>query len=276
MAKEHLPSFASPPVSEVALAAQFEPISGLKAAHFGQLWARAKKRFPVVEEHQALGAKIERRGQSARPSRPKIQVVESAPSPRHWFVSADRRTLIQAQRDRFVRNWRRIEATDVYPRYAQSLKQEFASELLVFCEFLAAEGFAAPVFNQAEVTYVNRIATDQLDGRGAHEGLSVLRPLTQVPYEAEAFSFKYHKQIRVDEEFSGRLYVEAECALSEEQGTNGLVLTLTARGAPIGNPDSIDSVLSFLDVGRAEIVSTFAAITTPELHGRWGLEGSNG
>jgi hypothetical protein len=50
--------------------------------------------------------------------------------------------------------------------------------------------------------------------------------------------------------------------------------TLTARGRPLAS--SLDGVLGFLDLGRASIVRTFAALRTPAMHREWGASMANG
>jgi hypothetical protein len=65
----------------------------------------------------------------------------------------------------------------------------------------------------------------------------------------------------------GRLHVNLAPAVDMKTQTPIFVLTLTARGRPIG--DGVEGALSFLDLGREWIVRGFASLTTPEMHRMW-------
>ena len=53
-------AFANPPVMEVALSVQFDPIAGLRAAHLGHWWyTDLRPDFPIVDEQAALPATVE-------------------------------------------------------------------------------------------------------------------------------------------------------------------------------------------------------------------------
>jgi len=67
---------------------------------------------------------------------------------------------------------------------------------------------------------------------------------------------------------AGRLSVDVQPAFRTSDGKPILVMNLTARGAPKG--PSLNEVLQFFDVGRAEIVRSFAALTTKMMHDKWG------
>src|ERR1700677_2295877 len=96
-----LPDFGSPPVVEVAISLQFEPIDALHAAHLGLLWNvfRAKG-FSISEDHAELPSTTE---DFERKPRPKIGVRllafdDAPPLPRIWFLNGARDELIQIQR----------------------------------------------------------------------------------------------------------------------------------------------------------------------------------
>ncbi len=53
-----LPDFKQPPLSEVVLSLQFDPLDSLKAPLIGVLWNRFRKSLPEIEEHPPLPAVI--------------------------------------------------------------------------------------------------------------------------------------------------------------------------------------------------------------------------
>src|SRR5688572_24638999 len=114
-----LPEFQSPPVVEVALSILFEDWKGFRAAHVGLLWDRYFRReLPMTEDHPPVEPLIESADLRQRqPSLPKLEFVAEARF-RTWFRNDAGTELVQIQRDRFSRNWRKADDSDVYPRYA--------------------------------------------------------------------------------------------------------------------------------------------------------------
>ena len=49
------------------------------------------------------------------------------PAPRFWFVNESGNELVQVQRDRFIRNWRKTEGQPGYPSY-DNLREAFADD----------------------------------------------------------------------------------------------------------------------------------------------------
>ncbi len=49
------PSYLDPPVIEVVLSAQFEPLKQFGLPHFGRLWSKFQREFPLTEDRQAIG-----------------------------------------------------------------------------------------------------------------------------------------------------------------------------------------------------------------------------
>ncbi len=79
-----LPSFDRPPVAEVVLDVQHEPIIGLRAAHLGLLWERLNESgqdYSVLEEYLPFEPAIEHF--EPEPPRPpfEVRVVDNPPVP---------------------------------------------------------------------------------------------------------------------------------------------------------------------------------------------------
>lgn len=268
-----LPDFRRPPLTEVVLGVQFEPVAGFRSVHAGLFWDRIRESFPHVEERSPLPPVIERFG--GRPSRDlkvQWQVLETPPAPRYWFLNQKGDQLIQLQSDRFLHNWRKRGPNDSYPRY-ESIRESFKGELELFQAFLADEGLAQPEPNQCEVTYVNHILPDDVWERHGQLG-RVLTTFSGEPSddflaEPEDARLAARYLIAEDDEAPlGRLHISTKSGFQVSSGKPIIILELTARGQPGG--EGTEGVLQFLDLGREWIVRGFASITTPEMHELWG------
>lgn len=270
-----LPDFESPPVTEVALSVQFEPPPGLHAAHFGVVWLRFRDRFPHVQEHPPLERNFELLGEG--PQRPppfRLQVMDRPPVPRCWFINENGTELVQIQKDRFVRNWRKVGTGDEYPRY-EPIRDNFIADLKGLEDILLENGLGSLTPNQWEVTYVNHFFAEK-EFRSHSSVEDVIRPWTgqfsddflQSPEDTE-ISARF--LINDDTDTTrGRLHVNVRPAYRSrgEQPEPILVMTLTARGEPWG--DGRDGIRHGLDLGREYVVRGFVSLTTPQAHAIWG------
>ncbi len=76
-AELELPKYHKPPVVEVAIGVQFEPLSEMRTAHFGAFWKRVEEDYPSVEDQAPL---LEA---------PQPELLETPPLRRVWFSSAE-------------------------------------------------------------------------------------------------------------------------------------------------------------------------------------------
>jgi uncharacterized protein (TIGR04255 family) len=266
-----LPDFADPPVTEVALSVQFDPLTALRTPHLGLLWRRFRDRFRKTEEHLPLPPVIEKFGLLG-PAKLGVR-FEAIPSvPRCWFLNETGTELMQVQQDRFIHNWRKIGQGDEYPRY-EHIREMFKAELGTFCQFLAHEQLGDLVPNQCEVTYVNHIVSGKGWERHGQLGEVVTMWANHssdrfLPEPQDVnFTVRYLISDNVGNPI-GRLLVNIEPARRVVDDTPILVLQLTARGKPDG--EGIDGVLKFFDVGREWVVRGFASMTSPQAHQIWG------
>lgn len=268
-----LPDFADPPVVEVALCVQYEPLTALHTPAMGLLWREFRDRFPNVEEHAPLDPGIERFGVRApKKGGVRVQMMPKPPVPRCWFLNEAGTELIQVQQDRFLHNWRKVGQGENYPRY-ERVRDRFKHELTVFDSFVRREKLGELVATQCEITYVNHIVA----GRGweTHGQLGEVLRLF-VPKYSEAFLPEpedAHMAVRyvipgADGQPLGRLHVTMEPVYRREDDQPMFLLNLTARGRT--EEEGLDGVLAFLDVGREWVVRGFAAVTTPQMHKIWG------
>lgn len=262
------PDFDDPPVIEVVLSVQFEPLSLFATAQFGRLWEYYRDEFPKTEDKPALQQVIERFG--VRPPSFSIELgIEPRPL-RCWFKQKDETELIQVQQDRFVFNWKRGPSDVSYPRY-EYVRDRFINLFNLFQSFLKENELGKVVPNQIEITYVNHLLPGHEWSRhGQFERIfSVWSGHYSEPWtepEDTTFSCRYLITNKDDKPI-GRLHVSAEPRIRLEDNAPIVNLELTARGAP--EKEDLDGILSFLNLGREYIVRGFAAITTPEMHQLW-------
>lgn len=267
---EDLPNFRKPPLAETVLSLQFEPVVGLTTAHIGLLWNRLRKQLPVIEEHPPLPAMFEKFG---LPLAPPVEITfeEKPPMPRVWFLNQAGSELIQVQADRFIHNWRKMEGIDPYPRY-EPIRDKFRDEVAVLQAFLRDEKLGDLAVNQCEITYVNHIESCCVWERHgelekAFVMFSRLRSASFLP-EPEDVALRMRFVIPdTSGNPVGRLHAVVQPAWKRSDNSPILTLSLTARGAPMG--EGVDGAFSFFDLGREWIVKGFADLTTPEMQRMW-------
>ncbi|MGA2202965.1 MAG: TIGR04255 family protein [Terriglobales bacterium] len=270
--RPRLPDFRTPPVAEVALSLQFDPLHLLRTPHLGLLWEQYRESFPKFEEQAPLPPAVEWFGlPTSGVFAPQVELLTAPLMPRCLFISERGSELVQVQQDRFVFNWRKLKEDDSYPRY-EYVRAGFEKQLQVFQEFMAKENIGDLAPNQCEVTYVNQL----LSGHGwEHPGqLDKLVTVWRNEYsdqflmEPEDVRLAMRYVIRDGDKPIGRLHVNIEPRFSTIHRLPVIVITLTARGAP--PTKDLAGVFDFFDIGRKWIVSAFASITTNEMHRNWG------
>ena len=272
MTSRTLASFRKPPLHEVALSVQFESIPALTSAHIGLFWQDIRDRFPHAEDQIPLpGLAIERVG--SRPHQLQLEISQAPPHTRFWFMDADRRELVQIQRDRFIRNWRKTGEGDVYPRYEEHIRPRFCEDFNRFLKFVQTQGLGLVRPVQCEVAYFNHIRTDPSvwgSSEDMQNAFSIYKPipLEQLPINHESLQLRQSFTIVENDEFIGRLYIDI--APAEMESETVIRYHLTARGHPLES--TIDGVMGFLDLGRRVIVEYFELSTSPDMHRVWERE----
>lgn len=269
-----LPKFHNPPVTEVALAVQFESLTALRATQLSLLWQDVfRVRFPKIEEHPPRAPAFEEFG-IMRPKTIGVEIEHKFPVQRFWFLNEPETELIQVQQDRFIHNWRKRKGDEPYPHY-DSIRDTFMIELEKFRHFLSGEQIGELIPNQCEVTYVNHIV--QGEGWDRHGQFDQMFTVWASRYsdeflpEAETVRFLAQYLIPDSEKKEnqiGRLHINAQPGFHIIDNKPMIVLTLTARGRPLSG-EGTEGVLSFLNIGREWIVRGFTSITTQDMHKFW-------
>ncbi len=273
MGINQLPEFGKPPVVEVALSVQYEPIVGLGSPQIGRLWDQCfRKNFSKTEEHSPLDPTVEQfgvRGDLGPGVR--IEMANRPPTPRFWFLNDAGSELIQLQPDRFGHNWRKVVGDVEYPRY-DSIREQFKKEYSDFEKHLTREGLGELKPNQCDVTYVNHITAGE--SGGLHSELASVLSLCKLEFSEEFLP--QPEELRMngcfvipgdDKAPMGRLRFSIEPAFRRSDDMPLFLMNLVARGCP--TDDGIQGVLGFMDVGHEWIVRGFAALTTPQMHSAW-------
>jgi uncharacterized protein (TIGR04255 family) len=268
------PDFERPPVEEVALSVQFAPLRGLTTAHVARYWESVRDRFPSWKEARPIDAAVEVFG-APLVGMPKFEFrVEGGPIPnRALFEAASGSELVQVQRDRFVRNWRRREGSNEYPRFP-TLRNAFRDDLDGFRAFISGAALPSIEADQCEITYVNHLPAGEGWAKHGDVG-AVIGPLSGPPSDANLpepetveATFRYRFPWPDKQEPAGRLHVQVTPVHRISDGVPMLKVVLTARGRPRG-PETAD-VLAWFDVGHDFLVTAFASLTTPTMHHLWG------
>jgi len=256
-----LPDYGAPPLSEVVLGVQFEPVGGYQQIYAGAIWELFKANFPHVEEHPSLPPSFEIFGSNI-PSGPSIQLTTGASHDRFWFVSKDKHLLVQFQQDRFVQNWRRVkgEAVD-YPRF-ENMLESYEENLRKLNRYFEATFGSSLKINQCEISYMNHIRFSPEVGTTPQEWINFIKFPTDSKID---FRCDYRKKISNEiGEPVGRLIVGARL---NAEGEEILSYDLSVKGVPTA--PNIESALEFLITGRHLIVTTFTETTSEKAHRAW-------
>lgn len=258
---KHLPEFNEPPLDEVVLGVQFDPIPSYTAVDARAIWDLYRSEFPEIEEQPPLSPSFETFGGSPQHGI-QFRFGPMPPATRLWFKTSDGSHLIQFQPDRLLTNWRKHLGLVPYPRYEQIASKFAESFAMLAAHVESARGYALAI-NQAELTYINVIPVDDF-----RDSAAWLRAWSAPPVDIEVFNLAFH-EVALDEmgRPAGRLYHEVQTVLSVDGRTKALRFALTYRGKP--QEASLDSALNFLAQGRETIVRRFADMTTDQAHERW-------
>ena len=268
-----LPSFRNPPLREVALLVQFKSLPNLTAAHVGLFWHTLRSQLPRAEEQLPLPT-LPVESADIQPANMPVDINIQPTHARTWLMSENGNELVQVQHDRFIRNWRKSDDQDTYPRYKRHIRPCFESDFLRFLAFVSSHGLGDIQPVQCEVAYFNHISPEPSvwqSPKEMHNVFATLAPSpkrTTLPLDYESSELRQSFAIQEDGKFLGRLYTEI--APVETAGQPLLRYHLNVRGHPFDS--TVEGILAFLDMGRRLIVQYFAESTTPAMHEAWQRE----
>jgi uncharacterized protein (TIGR04255 family) len=241
---------------EVVFGAAFVPVQGITVAHLGGWWEiLGRSKYPTCEEQPPLGQLVENFG--VVPAQFEFGVV---PTPRVWFVSKAGEQVVQIQRDRFLCNWRKTPAQQVYPRYGV-VSSTFFRQLAEYQKFVLTEVGGDLSFTQFELTYINHVVVGaEVEGIGGVLPDLAWRPNERFlppPDGVEArLSF-------VLPDKQTRLHATITTGRRRDDNSPVLIVDLTARGL---GPD----LSAWFASAHEWIVRGFADLTSGGAHRAWG------
>ena len=239
----YLPDFTDPPLDEVVLGVQFEPIPKYSSVQSMKVWQLFCEEFPKVQEQPVLEPQFETFGGLNVQAEPRIQVGSLPIGSRLWLLSDDGNHLIQFQRDRLITNWRRQPNTRPYPRF-EGLAEAFEVNLNKLVRHFESEFSYQMNVNQAEVAYINIIPVENFSEAGAWFEL-----WNGGNFEIEALNTSFNEIIR---DKSGkpfaRLYHQIQSVFTANGKQKAFRLSLIFKGRPDGNDTA--SAMAFLSAGR--------------------------
>lgn len=261
-----LPEFDQPPVVEVVMGVQFEALKLLHQGHIGLFWDKVRVAYPRTQDQARLQTPPELSDIFGWPSL-RIELVDSPPVHRAWFLNEDEALLIQLQDDRLVHNWR--HRGGAYPRF-EPLLDLFWSHLDKLAAVLIDTGLEPLVMEQVEVSYINWIEADSM--------VEFFRPSTTATVnvagvgpdpDLQRWFARYPVHGPID--LQGKLAVDVQPGrrMEDRKISSGFQFSLSFSARLSPKADRAE-VLSLLGLGRAAIVKTFAALTTDTMHEQWG------
>ncbi len=255
-----LPDYGAPPLSELVLGVQFEPISGYSTVDAGAVWELFRSEFPIVQEQPPLAPQFETFGGGASPG-VQIQFGPMIGPTRLWFVTEQGDHLLQFQPDRLLLNWRQ-NGEETYPRYEQIAAefQECLSKLRNHVH--VTKGYELDI-KQIEITYINIIPVEDVSEQS--KWLRIL-PAFGFPIEAMRANFAEIVQNEAGKPIA-RLHHDLQSVVNIDGQNKAFQLNLTSRGKP--TLPGIDGALELLGKGRVAIVKRFTELTTNEAHDAW-------
>jgi uncharacterized protein (TIGR04255 family) len=262
----HLPDFDAPPLTEVALSLQFQPIARLGFVDLGPLSDQFRPYFERVEYHPPLPPAFETFGLRQGMAQT-LQIFGTGLTlPRLWLINKGGNELLQFQVDRLVHNWRKIEVDNVYPRYEQ-VRERFKAEMQTLASFLSQRDLGALVPTQCEITYVNTIGLSSGDDP-THKVLKAWAATSSTHLgEPEDVAITARFIINnTSGEPIGRIIAQSIPGL-DSAGQSVVQLTIIGRGPPA--QPTLEAALQFMDIARERVVWAFTELTTEEMHKLW-------
>jgi uncharacterized protein (TIGR04255 family) len=264
----HLPDFDAPPLTEVALSLQFQPIARLGFVDLGPLSDQFRPYFERVEYHPPLAPVFETFGLRQGIAQA-LQInfgVGGLTLPRLWLLDKAGNEVLQFQNDRLVHNWRKIEVGNIYPRYEQ-IRERFESEVQTLSSFLSQRELGALVPTQCEVTYVNTIGVVGA-GDPTHKVFKAWTVISDAHLgepEDVAITARFVISNSAKEPI-GRIIAQSSPGLNAA-GQPVVQLTIIGRGPPA--QPTLEAAFQFMDIARERVVCAFAELTTEEMHKLW-------
>jgi uncharacterized protein (TIGR04255 family) len=255
MATNAIPSYGSPPLTEVACGVQFMALP-LQTRHVGQFWMEIAGEYPLTQDFPPVPDAGEV---------PAISLLMMPPLRRAFLATATTEFVIQLQESRFHHNWRKLSPTVQYPRFGVVFKR-FLNVWGQFSDFVKRQGLQEPKPNRYELTYVNEIET--LGAIKIDQAVKLFDwPQVDPKFlpEPQATNIAWSFLLP---EAKGVMNVSTN-RLTKPDGRSTVLLTLACSGPSANEKYSLDE---WFETAHEWIVRGFTDLTTKEAHEVWGRE----
>ena len=264
------PTFASPPIVELVLGAQFSPLTKLTAGHFGLFWKELGNDWVESSDEPVLEDQFELFERPRWSTSAGIQVrLGPVRLPGRFLIGhRGKDRLIQVQGTRFHLNWRKRDG--FYPSY-KNLIAEFEETFALFEAFVVKSGLGKLALNQWELTYIDSFPRDEYwqtpaDWSAFLPGLfGNLFPTDGLDLVLEHRGAEWSYEISPKR---GRLHMAAHSGRWSDDPRDSLLLQTTARG-PVGKGGA-ETLRVGLDLGHQVAVESFLRVVNQDIQARWG------
>ena len=251
----NFPKYRTPPVTEVVLNIQFNPLESYSNAYAGWFWKEyLGTEWTTTRDAPHLPEKFEKfDANSGNFFVNQLHIRTDVVTERTQFFSNDRKHLIQIQSSRFIYNW--IKQDNDYPTY-ELLLPEFKKYFKLFEDFVRDNKLGQITPNQWEVIYVNNLNPQ---GQTKINDLSSIFNGFYIPtiYGSDVCDGVDLKWSHIIGENRGRLVTQIKHITRGGEESEFVELRFTARG-PLERGMPYEDGFA---IGREAIVKTFAQIT---------------
>jgi uncharacterized protein (TIGR04255 family) len=260
--KNPLPYFGLPPVIEVVIGVQYDPLP-IPTVAIGQFWATVRDQYPRASDHPLIASPLDRDDRV-----PGIELTGDAfdapPLPRVMLEDSSGSWVVQIQQDRLLYNWRKTKEEDEYPRF-QNVHPRFRASWNAWVEFLALEHGLHAKATQIELTYVNHVPRG--NGWKSVDEIGRVFPSASWQTNGEFLPapdiLAWRAQFQLPDN-SGKLHVALQQGVRLTDRQPVLLCELTARGMPRD-----DDLEAWLRVAHEWIVRGFTDLTSPAVQELW-------
>jgi len=272
MEHEKLPSFEEPPVVEVLLTVQFEPLPKFSNAHLGLFWSEiGKEHWPESNDTPIVPPTFEKFGEelTGGPQGTLAVAYSQAGLSRSVFVNANKDRMLQIQNGRLIYNWIKTRGRP-YARY-NSIYREFENLLKKLISFCRKNSLGQFRPNQWEVNYINHMPCNTVwcapaDWTKVFRGNAVLPAVVRKATLESCYGLWSYEIVPRQ----GRLHVHLQSG-KDNDSKDILVFSLLTRG-PIQSRRTRNAVTAIrfsLDLGHKTIVNAFSDLTSEEAKSYW-------
>lgn len=259
-----LPSFERPPVIEVAFSVQFAPLPGFTSIHYGQFLECVNDKYPKTEDRGPVADQFE---PVTTPS-VTAEAFNVPPLRRVFYLDESGNFLLQVQPSRFMTNWRKLQDTDQYPRFAAPYTR-FRDGWDVFLHFAEERRLGHPRADQYELTYINHLeAFDQPFPKAIEQLVPAFSWTSTRSIDFLPFPSGIALVLRFPlPENNGSLHLKMELGRRNRDQKGVLVVDFTARGPALPDWSNMNS---WFAMAHEWVVKGFTDLTSQEAHRHWG------